>query len=246
MRKGYNLARKTKSAVDALSQAWLQYKYGILPFLADAQALQKEFHDKVGYYTTTLQSKRAGVRTTSIDRTKVSANGVLFGYGWDVEKIVETEILSTSVCYYQHLLELEARATLAYWGLHPSQFASVAWELVPYSFVADWFVNLGDWIRAISPTFNLTKLGGCTSQKASITVSHRLLPPYYIGSSSYKLSSMQESTYTWNSSTLIRQVDTPGAGTPAFNADWYSFNRSISGAALLWQRCMKDIGGLRR
>lgn len=246
MYKGYSLMRKGKSAVDAAAQAWLQYRYGILPFLSDAQALQKQFHTQVGKYSTELQSKRAGTRTKSIERTVLSTNGAIAGYGWNVERTVETETLSTSVCYYQHLLELEARSTMAFWGLHPSQFASVAWELVPYSFVADWFVNFGDWIRAISPTFNLVKLGGCTSQKTNIAVHNRLLPPYYIGSSSYPLSSMQESTYTWNSSTLIRIVDTPGAGTPAFNADWYNFNRSISGAALLWQRCMRDIGRFGR
>jgi len=34
--------------------------------------------------------------------------------------------------------------------------ALVAWELVPFSFVADWFVPIGSWLTAIAPLIGIT------------------------------------------------------------------------------------------
>jgi hypothetical protein len=36
-------------------------------------------------------------------------------------------------------------------GLHLSNLPSSIWEAIPFSFVADWVINLGDWIRAVTP-----------------------------------------------------------------------------------------------
>jgi hypothetical protein len=30
-----------------------------------------------------------------------------------------------------------------------------AWELVPFSFVVDWFVNIGDWLEALTPKLGI-------------------------------------------------------------------------------------------
>jgi len=38
---------------------------------------------------------------------------------------------------------------------------TLPWELIPYSFVVDWFVNIGDFIGAMSPSLGWTQLGSC-------------------------------------------------------------------------------------
>jgi hypothetical protein len=42
--------------------------------------------------------------------------------------------------------------------------ALVAWELVPFSFVADWFVPVGDWLKQLDALLGLTVEGTCTSE----------------------------------------------------------------------------------
>jgi hypothetical protein len=40
-------------------------------------------------------------------------------------------------------------------GLSALDIPNAAWELVPYSFVVDWFVKVGDWIQAWSPQLDM-------------------------------------------------------------------------------------------
>jgi hypothetical protein len=40
-----------------------------------------------------------------------------------------------------------------------------AWELIPFSFVADWFVNIGPYVRAITPKVGVHSLGSWTTTK---------------------------------------------------------------------------------
>lgn len=42
---------------------------------------------------------------------------------------------------------------------------STAWELVPYSFVVDWFVNVGAWLDAIQPSLAHKTLGAWVSSR---------------------------------------------------------------------------------
>lgn len=54
------------------------------------------------------------------------------------------------------LTELEATNSLPVWGL--MEPIESAWELIPFSFIVDWFINLGDKICAWTPDFGLKHL----------------------------------------------------------------------------------------
>jgi hypothetical protein len=44
-------------------------------------------------------------------------------------------------------------------GTRPRDVPATLWEIVPYSFVVDWFVNVGDWLQAITPVPGITVRG---------------------------------------------------------------------------------------
>lgn len=54
------------------------------------------------------------------------------------------------------------------WGHDP---IVSAWELIPFSFVIDWFINIGDWVNSISPFAGGTFKGACVSIKDDYTQS---------------------------------------------------------------------------
>jgi hypothetical protein len=48
-------------------------------------------------------------------------------------------------------------------GVGFKDLLTLPWELVPFSFVFDWFVNVGDRLRAAVPTSGFKELGSCTT-----------------------------------------------------------------------------------
>lgn len=54
------------------------------------------------------------------------------------------------------LTQLETKSQLPVWGL--TMPVEAAWELTPFSFILDWFFNIGDTITAWTPNFGLRSL----------------------------------------------------------------------------------------
>lgn len=54
------------------------------------------------------------------------------------------------------LTQLETLSTLPVWGL--ANPVEAAWELVPFSFIVDWFLTVGDTLAAWTPDYGLTAL----------------------------------------------------------------------------------------
>lgn len=53
-------------------------------------------------------------------------------------------------------------------GLLATDIPAAIWELTPFSFVVDWFVNIGDLISALTPRFDITRLSeGYTIEKTT-------------------------------------------------------------------------------
>lgn len=78
--------------------------------------------------------------------------------------------------------EYEVRATIYYdakvtpsksFGLTWTDLPDAAWELTPWSFVVDWFINVGDYIRAITPKPEVRILSACTSVSLDCTVTRK-------------------------------------------------------------------------
>lgn len=128
-------------------RTWLEYKYGWMPVLMDIHGAAKTL--------ATLSPKRdihtfrARVRKTSIVRDTMNQplrNG---------QRVTEARAWVT-VRVHNPNLTVANRLGL----LNP---LSVAWELIPFSFVADWFVNIGDCISELTAWNGVTILTGGSS-----------------------------------------------------------------------------------
>ncbi len=122
----YGSAPGTKSAADL----WATYRWGIVPLLADmqdgAEWLAHKLHAPVEY--------RLSSRRTAKKKVTVNSPGPGLRPG-----LCEWEVRKQLICY---LKEPPHKATL---DLNDAY--SVAWELVPYSFVVDWAVPIGTYLQ---------------------------------------------------------------------------------------------------
>jgi len=138
----WQLLKHPKKALRQLGGAWMKYRYAIMPLLYS-------YHDAVkamarGKDVTTR--KTAWVMPTDL-KTHLPPSNMNYSYTETVGGVF------IRGCYYQHF-SMEAIAQMAGVGFNP--FVT-AWELIPYSFVIDWFVNIGDFITR-STTHSLAQV----------------------------------------------------------------------------------------
>lgn len=126
---------KEKFSKENTASNWLQLQYGWLPLLNDA----KEGAEFLAQQTLPRKYK---VRV----RRHVTApiQGAAYFTKWKGQNTVHGQIVAT-------LVEVNVPALA---GL--TDPASVAWELVPYSFVVDWFIPIGEYLSARGLAQSLT------------------------------------------------------------------------------------------
>lgn len=149
-----------------LADEWLRYRYGLTPLVMDFEgALQASIAPRFGMRVTARSSG-----TTSGDYTKTTSN-VASPYFYTVttecEGTVEGSVRAGVL--YEHTFNVNNS-----YGLGLENIPSAIWEVIPYSFIVDWFVNAGDWIKASTPKADVKILAEWTTTEIveSTTVSH--------------------------------------------------------------------------
>lgn len=163
-------------------KTWLEYKYGWMPLLMEtkgAAELLAQHH--VG------RPPHFRVASSMTYNGSYNVSG-LWGTGYTTAKTAWYES-STADVTDSVVIDLEVTnefaASMQQMGL--TNPALVAWELVPYSFVFDWFISVGDYLQAV------TALHG-------LTVKRSMQRRIYSGYASYGRPSdlkEQNATYSW-------------------------------------------------
>jgi hypothetical protein len=130
-----------KQHLKELSNDFLTVKYGILPTISDLQELLGTFKRIQPHLD------RNGNSTYSASRDATGTNGdILF----DLKQRVKLAIGNEDNGFDAIASGLER------FGLLPN--AEVIWDLIPYSFVLDWFINIGDFLERVDTRERLTRL----------------------------------------------------------------------------------------
>ncbi len=146
---------------EAIPNSWLEFQYGIQPTMQDAygavSALKsKDLEDGSRYrYTVRGSSKVA-----------YAGGFEFFNDGYPTIKYVKSdEVKQEAKVRLDYALENPLLHQLASLGiLNP---ALVVWEKVPYSFVVDWFLPIGDYLSCMDAAAGFQFLNG------TLTISNR-------------------------------------------------------------------------
>lgn len=146
-------AQKSIALANLVSSSWLQYQYAWRPILMDIEEILKELQTQ----TFTPRKTARGRETRTVDSTKKYV-GAKAGINIDFTEVVNTKYDVRATIYYETKVTPSKR-----FGLTWTDLPDAAWELTPWSFVVDWFINVGDYIRAITPKPEVNILSACTS-----------------------------------------------------------------------------------
>lgn len=152
--KRLRLPRDLKGAINAIGSEYLGFRYGWRPFLADVRAIRET---TTRFKTAQRFLEDGDVFTFKSNRTSVDSRTSRVDYPYPTYDMRTTCVTNTTKkhtrCEFgkaQKSASYETQSMArhiidAYGG---ADFATIAWELVPNSFVVDWFLPVGDMIKA--------------------------------------------------------------------------------------------------
>lgn len=138
-RSGWSLPDYTRKTNISTSNLYLEWHFGLSPLIKDVQDAAKVLTDPIP--NTAVQGSAEEV-FQHVVRTEYggASAGTYYQDRW------ETRVRHRQGC--QYAITNPNLAMASQLGvLNP---AALLWEIVPFSFVADWFVNVGDWLQGFS------------------------------------------------------------------------------------------------
>lgn len=162
-RKG-RLGKTAMSAARATANAWLEYRYGWKPIILDCESIVKEAHRfREDCYRRILVA-RASERGETTNVTPFENPSPLGGFTVSGTRTDKQSVRVSAGIVYEVADRTTTERLNQIMGTRPSDLLQTVWEVIPYSFVVDWFSNIGDWLQAVTPDPNVSiRDSWCTS-----------------------------------------------------------------------------------
>jgi len=138
---------------------WLQYRYGIRPLVSSVQGILKALAQPKGIHRQTYRGNQTLTKSASSPGS-VSGWEVTFNY---------TDDRTDQVQVRTGIVMEEAVSLSTSLGVDAGGLLALPWELVPFSFVADWFINVGSYLQALVPSLTKDPLASWTVVKRKQT-----------------------------------------------------------------------------
>jgi len=154
LRRSWKRVERTQPK-DRIASHWLEYVYGWKPLLSDIYSSAELLADSAN-----RPGKTSGYIRANASKEQVVANrppGTPAGI-W-VRRVSSHKV--GVVATMRYTLQSEARSMLAQTGI--SNPALLAWELLPYSFVIDWFYPVGKYLESLTAFDGFDVSSGFTS-----------------------------------------------------------------------------------
>lgn len=148
-------SKGSPSVKKSLANNWLQLQYGWKPLLSDIEGFIKVMGNQMNGTTDFVQKVRA---SGSVNRQVVSALPNTSGlHGSNNGKTTFTYRTTTK---YVIRYRMDSPLTALFSQTGFTNPINLFWELIPFSFVVDWFVPIGNYLEALNAWQGMTFLGG--------------------------------------------------------------------------------------
>lgn len=157
--------RSEKQRQQFFFNKFLEERYGWEPLLADVRGACEALHEREKTQAKGTVTVRSAVKSRDFETKRFEHD------------------ISNVYVYFDRVREIEHKGwmrldftqsngppTGTFASLGITNPFSIAWELVPWSFVADWFIPVGDWLSALDATIGWDFKGGSFSSKTTVKV----------------------------------------------------------------------------
>lgn len=226
-------ASRTSTFLSRVSEAWLGLRYGAVPLMMDIQDGMSWFEKSLLAPTKDIRSKRGSINV--YDTFTYTRTGTAGQWTFTFRDTVQTGTTTTSGIFYLNEMSWVGNRAVQL-GLSPTQLLHTLYETFPLSFMLDWSVNLGDWLRTKCPIPGINQLGCFTSVKQYSHLHRETTAVRHYYSAAKPVIDSDSGLYA-SLERLQRAINLPLPDAPRLNVDRLVLNlaRSLDTASLLWQ-----------
>lgn len=235
---------EAKYRADIAADTWLEFRYAASPLILSTVGLAETAATQVSDLVGTVHSARGANKVVSSTEDAKNADWLYDGAG-DIYIMRRTKVkwgTETKASYvirYIYYPWMVDAINLARYGISPTQLPSTIYELTRLTYVADWLVNLGTWLKAMEPKPQCKIIDVCYTHTSSKRINveddggsytfYQYMPKIDGCTSSFKRSYMARSIVT----------NTLQAPTPRLTSGHLGVLRSLDALSLLWQPSSK-------
>jgi hypothetical protein len=214
-----NTYRTANAALTAFSESWLEYRYGWRTLAFDLQDIHESLQRLASLKS---KPKRGSSYTENQDTYSISMpDRGLYNNPGTIPSMGAT--LCAFEATYSQIRTKAAHGSVMLEAV-ANEFAFIdplttAWEIVPFSFIVDWFVNIGDLIKAFSPFLSGNVLHGSLAHWDRIVETSTYSPSEYILNNYYPTiyDNVHQITGEPVSRTVITETYDRSASSPSFS-----------------------------
>jgi len=139
---------KPKKWLDTLSQTWLESSFGWRPFVNDLEDAFKAYDEVQKGAEPEYRHIRAIGKDSKLVSGLYNESFALIGnFSWLGSKVIKDEAICVIRGEVKRKTVTTAMDKARVFGLTPGEFFPTVWELLPWSFLVDYFTNIGDIIE---------------------------------------------------------------------------------------------------
>jgi hypothetical protein len=157
-------------------------RYNLRPLMYDAKALLALFEER-GQATPERQTFRSRTSDKYVNSDLIEGTTVMGQGGFYAKASLSRHVTVNCQVRAGVLTQVDQATDLQKLGL--DSILESLYDLTPYSFIVDWFTNLGDTIMAYTPNYGMEPMASwivketTVVQTSSIAVHDLLFSPYY-------------------------------------------------------------------
>lgn len=228
--------------LDESANHWLAYKFGVLPILDDIAKAQK-FREENVQRQLGVQSVRIKGYKSDTTTSLLTKDSVWYHFGFDAFRVKRVEDQHHFGLYFRNRITAPLATFMEQLGFAPWSPFTLAYELIPLSFVVDRFIDIKSFVRGNLGGLSKHFLGYYCSRKLSTTYSgsiHNLKFGYPV-KIACKATSALNCQATVQQITRTVNVDRPLF--PVINPYWeQQLVSDATNLSLIWGRLRTFVG----
>jgi len=231
--------------IDESANHWLAYKFGVLPVLDDVQKALK-FRDEnlkrhLGIQISRVKGMLTDV-TTSMSVLETSGYNPIFYDVFIVKRVIDQHF---SGLYWKNCIQAPLYNFLEGIGFAPPQLVTLAYELIPLSFVVDRFIDIKSFVLGNIGSLEKQTFGSYCSRKIETTYSSSVANIKFGSSRSWLIPCNANSQLIGGArfEQLARSVNSQRPNFPVVNPAWREqLVADATNMSLIWGRLRTHVG----